>query len=150
ERARPRCRRLPRGGPPLEPALRRRSLLLPRSHPGRATALSGREPAGAGPLQPSRYPRHPLPRPRRRLEAGGYGVGKRYVEMSLIQPDELLKELAVALYARDALSFSKACELSKLNRVEFGQLLVRHEVPRHYGEEELERDRNYASSGEAA
>ncbi len=60
------------------------------------------------------------------------------------QRDELLKELAVALYARDALSFSKACELSKLNRVEFGRLLVRREVPRHYGEEELERDRKYA------
>lgn len=60
------------------------------------------------------------------------------------QVGELLKELAVALYARDALSFSKACELSKLDRLEFGRLLARREVPRHYGEEELERDWKYA------
>lgn len=64
--------------------------------------------------------------------------------MSLMQGDEMLKELAVALYARDVLSFSKACELSKLDRVEFGRLLVQRDVPRHYGEEELERDWKFA------
>lgn len=61
------------------------------------------------------------------------------------QAAELLKELAVALYARSALSFSKACELSKIDRLEFGRLLARREVPRHCGEEELERDWQYAS-----
>jgi predicted HTH domain antitoxin len=61
------------------------------------------------------------------------------------QAGELFKELAVALYGRNALSFSKACELSKLDRLEFGRLLARREVPRHYGEEELERDWKYAS-----
>ncbi|MFY9822496.1 MAG: UPF0175 family protein [Thermoanaerobaculia bacterium] len=61
------------------------------------------------------------------------------------QTAELLKELAVALYSRSALSFSKACELSKIDRLEFGRLLARREVPRHYGEEELERDWQYAS-----
>jgi predicted HTH domain antitoxin len=70
--------------------------------------------------------------------------------MSFVQRDELLKDLAVALYARDALSFSKACELSKLDRVEFGRLLALREVPRHYGEEELERDWKFASAGEDA
>jgi len=62
------------------------------------------------------------------------------------QLDELFKELAVALYARNVLSFSKACELSKLDRLEFGRLLTRREVPRHYGEEDLERDWQYARS----
>jgi len=57
----------------------------------------------------------------------------------------IFNELAVALYACNALSFSKACELSKLDRLEFGRLLARREVPRHYGEEELERDWKYAS-----
>jgi predicted HTH domain antitoxin len=61
------------------------------------------------------------------------------------QLPELFKELAVALYARDALSFSKACELSQLDRLEFGRLLARREVPRHYGDEDLERDWKYAS-----
>ena len=69
------------------------------------------------------------------------------VQEALRLPDgqqiaELLKELAVA---RSALSFSKACELSKIDRLEFGRLLARREVPRHYGEEELERDWQYAS-----
>jgi len=61
------------------------------------------------------------------------------------QVDELFKELAVALYAQNALSFSKACELPKIDRLEFGQLLTQREVPRHYGEEELERDWKSAS-----
>ncbi|HSS78886.1 MAG TPA: UPF0175 family protein [Thermoanaerobaculia bacterium] len=61
------------------------------------------------------------------------------------QVDELFKELAVALYARNALSFSKASKLSKLDRFEFGRLLAQREIPRHYGEEELEKDWKYAS-----
>jgi len=46
------------------------------------------------------------------------------------QTAELLKELAVALYSRSALSFSKACEPSKIDRLEFGRPLARREVPR--------------------
>lgn len=57
---------------------------------------------------------------------------------------ELLIELAVALYAQEALSFGKARELAGMSKYEFGQLLGRRELPRHYGTQELEDDLRYA------
>ena len=59
--------------------------------------------------------------------------------------DQLLVELAVALYAQEALSFGKARELAGMTMYEFGVLLGRRGVPRHYGREELEDDVTYAS-----
>jgi len=56
----------------------------------------------------------------------------------------LLIELAVALYAQEALSFGKARELAGMSTYEFGQLLGRREIPRHYGASELEDDLRYA------
>lgn len=58
---------------------------------------------------------------------------------------ELLKELAVALYAHGLLSFGKARELAGMGKYEFGQLLGERGVPRHYGREELGDDLAYAS-----
>jgi predicted HTH domain antitoxin len=55
-------------------------------------------------------------------------------------------ELAIALYAQDMLSFSKAVELANTSRYEFGQLLTRREIPRHYTAEDLELDLQYAGS----
>ena len=57
---------------------------------------------------------------------------------------ELLRELAVALYAQEALSFGKARDLAGLSKYEFGQLLGRRRIERHYGLEELEDDLRYA------
>ncbi len=57
---------------------------------------------------------------------------------------ELLLELAVALYDQGVLSFGKARELAGLGKYEFGQLLGKREIPRHYGREELEDDLAYA------
>jgi predicted HTH domain antitoxin len=57
---------------------------------------------------------------------------------------ELLVELAVALYGQALLSFGKARELAGMGKYEFGQLLGRREIPRHYGLEELEDDLTYA------
>ena len=54
--------------------------------------------------------------------------------------EELLRELAVPLYARGFLSFGKARELAGLGKYEFGQLLGARGVSRHYGREELEDD----------
>jgi predicted HTH domain antitoxin len=62
------------------------------------------------------------------------------------QKEQLLIELAVALYARDILSFGKARELTDLSRYEFGLLLGRRGIPRHYGPEELQDDLTYAGS----
>ncbi|MDZ4341839.1 MAG: UPF0175 family protein [Candidatus Binatia bacterium] len=57
---------------------------------------------------------------------------------------ELMKELAIALYAHGFLSFGKARELVGLGKYEFGQLLGERGVLRHYGREELEDDLKYA------
>jgi predicted HTH domain antitoxin len=57
---------------------------------------------------------------------------------------ELLVELAVALYAQGLLPFGKAKELAAMRRHEFSRLLGQRGVPRHYGREELEDDLTYA------
>jgi len=58
---------------------------------------------------------------------------------------ELLIELALALYSQGLLSFGKARELAEMPRYEFGLLVVKRGIPRHYGPEELEEDIAYAS-----
>lgn len=59
---------------------------------------------------------------------------------------EIRKELAIALYTQDILSFGKARELADLDKYEFGQLLSHRGAFRHYGYEELNDDLNYACS----
>lgn len=54
------------------------------------------------------------------------------------------QELAVSLYARDILSFGKARELAEMSKREFQELLGEREIPRHYTEEELAEDLEYA------
>jgi predicted HTH domain antitoxin len=56
----------------------------------------------------------------------------------------LLTELAVALYAQDILSFGKACELAGSSRYVFAELLTRRNISRHYTEEDLALDLDYA------
>jgi predicted HTH domain antitoxin len=57
---------------------------------------------------------------------------------------ELLKELAVGLYAHGFISFGKAHELAGVGKFEFGRLLGARGVMRHYGPEELQDDLDYA------
>jgi predicted HTH domain antitoxin len=57
---------------------------------------------------------------------------------------ELLHELAIALYSQDLLSFGKARELAQMDKYEFGQLLSQRGVLRHYTAEELDDDLTYA------
>jgi len=57
---------------------------------------------------------------------------------------ELFKELALALYAQELLSFGKACELAHLDHRQFSQLLGERNIPRHYGETDLAEDLEYA------
>ena len=61
---------------------------------------------------------------------------------------ELRKELALALYARGALGFGKARELTGLTKWEFDELLGRRGVARHYGEQDLAADLSYARGGQ--
>lgn len=58
--------------------------------------------------------------------------------------EEMLLELAVALYTQDALSLGKARELAGLSKYEFGRILGQRGIARHYSEEELEDDLAYA------
>ena len=60
-----------------------------------------------------------------------------------IEP-RLLAELAVALYAQGILPFGKASELAGISRHSFADLLAHREIPRHYTEQELAQDLEYA------
>lgn len=60
------------------------------------------------------------------------------------QKEQLLLELALALYARGILSFGKARELADLSKYEFGVLLGKRGIPRHYEAEDLQDDLTYA------
>ena len=57
---------------------------------------------------------------------------------------ELLIELSIALYSQSFLSFGKAHELAGMSKYEFGLLVGKRGIPRHYGQEELEEDIAYA------
>ncbi len=60
--------------------------------------------------------------------------------------EEILKELAVALYARGALSLGKARKLAGLSLWQFQEILARYRVTRHYDLSDLEEDMEYARS----
>jgi predicted HTH domain antitoxin len=60
------------------------------------------------------------------------------------QKEQLLIELAVALYARGILAFGKARELTSLSKYEFGRLLGQRAIPRDYQVEDLQDDVTYA------
>lgn len=57
----------------------------------------------------------------------------------------LKQELAVALYAQNALGLGKAAELAGQSRLELNDILAERAVPMHYGQEELAEDLAYAS-----
>jgi predicted HTH domain antitoxin len=57
---------------------------------------------------------------------------------------ELLKELAVALYDRGALSLGKARTLAHMNRWQFEQILGERRIPRHYTAADLGEDIQHA------
>ena len=73
------------------------------------------------------------------------------VVQAIRSPEEQLKrtltiELAAALYARGLVSFGKARQLAKMGKYEFGRLLGERGIIRHYGQEELKDDLEYARS----
>lgn len=63
---------------------------------------------------------------------------------ALEQQQQLMVELAIALYGRGILSFGKARELSGLSKYEFGLLLGKRNIPRHYAASDLQGDLDYA------
>ena len=56
----------------------------------------------------------------------------------------LRTELAIALYAQGILSFGKASELAGTSRYAFADLIGDRNIPRHYTEDDLRHDLDYA------
>jgi len=61
------------------------------------------------------------------------------------QRHQLKVELALSLYAQGILSFGKARELADMSKLEFGLLLGKRNLPRHYTNEDLQDDLAYGS-----
>jgi len=57
---------------------------------------------------------------------------------------ELKKELALALYARGALSLGKAVEMAGVTRADFERVLGQRAIERPYSAAELEHDLSWA------
>ncbi len=53
------------------------------------------------------------------------------------QPRQLKVELAFSLCAQDILSFGKARELAGMTKLEFGLLLSKRNIARHYEQDDL-------------
>jgi predicted HTH domain antitoxin len=67
-----------------------------------------------------------------------------------VPPEETEKrlklELAVALYAQNALGLGKAAELAGMSRMALNDILAERGIPMHYGQKDLEEDLAYARS----
>ena len=61
--------------------------------------------------------------------------------------DELLQELAIALYRRRVLSGGKAASLARMTRREFDGALARRRVTRHYTGADLQEDIDHPGRG---
>ena len=61
------------------------------------------------------------------------------------QRRQLKVELAVSLYGQGILSMGKARELADMTKVEFGLLLGKRNIPRHYSTQDMQDDLAYAS-----
>jgi predicted HTH domain antitoxin len=57
---------------------------------------------------------------------------------------EMRKELALALYQREVLSSGIARRLALMTRWEFEELLAKRGIVRHYSEQDLQEDLDYA------
>lgn len=60
------------------------------------------------------------------------------------QPQRLLLELALSLYAQELIPFGKAAELAGLDLHAFSKELGHRRIPRHYSTEDFEQDLHYA------
>jgi len=69
------------------------------------------------------------------------------LHVSPAEAEQRLKlELAVALYAQNALGLGKAAQLASLSRLDFNDVLAERKIPMHYSQQELEEDLAYARS----
>jgi len=71
------------------------------------------------------------------------------IAMALKIPDKeatkvLRQELSIQLYAQHFLSYGKARQLAQMTKWEFAELLGKHEIARHYDEQSLQEDMEFA------
>ena len=71
------------------------------------------------------------------------------IAMALKVPDKdianiLRQELAIQLYAQNLLSFGKSRQLAQLSKWEFAELLGRRGIERHYDQQSLKEDMEFA------
>jgi len=71
------------------------------------------------------------------------------IAMALKIPDKeiipvLRQELAIQLYTQQLLSFGKARQLAQLSKWEFAELLGRRGIIRHYDDQSLQEDMEFA------
>jgi predicted HTH domain antitoxin len=67
------------------------------------------------------------------------------LHVSPAEAEQRLKlELAVSLYAQNALSLGKAAELADMGLLDFNDILAERRISMHYGEKELAGDIAYA------
>jgi predicted HTH domain antitoxin len=62
-----------------------------------------------------------------------------------IEP-RLRSELAIAMYGQGILSMGKAAELAEMPRYGFSDLIGSRGIPRHYTDDDLSQDLEYAGS----
>jgi predicted HTH domain antitoxin len=62
------------------------------------------------------------------------------LETTQMKPEELLQELAVALYMQERISLAQAARLAKLNRLQFQHLLASRDLVIHFDPDDLEAD----------
>ena len=69
------------------------------------------------------------------------------VRLAGFKPEQLSKEalnmIVLELYREEALSLGKAAELTGMSVAEFMEFTASRRVPLHYGEQDLEHDREY-------
>ncbi len=70
-------------------------------------------------------------------------AGSLRLPIGEIEP-RLRTELAVALYAQGILPFGKASELAGSSRFAFAEIVGQRNIPRHYGDDNLAQDLDYA------
>jgi predicted HTH domain antitoxin len=57
-----------------------------------------------------------------------------------LSPQELKRELAIALFQQERLTLGQAAQLAELGQLEFQRLLASRRISIHYGVAELEQD----------
>ncbi|MBS1808683.1 MAG: UPF0175 family protein [Acidobacteria bacterium] len=67
-------------------------------------------------------------------------ISAELLRATRLTANEMIQELAIALFQRDKLTLGQASQLASLNQWQFQQLLASREIPLHYDVAEFEAD----------